>query len=165
MKRRRYHPFERSSYFSFFVQTIGFRRAFARHDDIVRRERGCSAAREICDSQSIMFVFDGFAVAVPSDFRFFIGWIKACVRSLQIVTTSNHNVSSPRNDESTLYCHFCNLTTIVTSLTNTYMVNSLLSHEGALSHLVSGSPVWSGFSAKFRRTATATGCLLWQDPK
>ena len=31
--------------------------------------------------------------------------------------------------------------------------------------LVSGSPVRSGFSAKFRRTATATGCLLWQDPK
>ena len=31
--------------------------------------------------------------------------------------------------------------------------------------IVSGSPVRSGFSAKFRRTATATGCLLWQDPK
>ena len=26
-------------------------------------------------------------------------------------------------------------------------------------------PVRSGFSAWFRRTATETGCLLWQDPK
>ena len=45
--------------------------------------RGCSAAREICDSQSIMFVFGGFAIAVPSNFRFFIGWIKTCVRSFK----------------------------------------------------------------------------------
>ena len=30
--------------------------------------------------------------------------------------------------------------------------------------LVYKSPVQSGFSAQFGRTATATGCLLWQDP-
>jgi hypothetical protein len=34
--------------------------------------RGCSAAREISDSQNNMFVSDVFAVAVPSDFQILI---------------------------------------------------------------------------------------------
>ena len=46
-----------------------------------------------------------------------------------------------------------------------HFANSSSTKRWGSEGLVSGSPVRSGFSAKFRRTATATGCLLWQDPK
>ena len=43
----------------------------------------------------------------------------------------------------------------------TFMVLRLLQQF----QIVFKGPVWSGFSARFGWTATAIGCLLWQDPK